>query len=291
MNTPIPSFSVNVDPTNPGQFFACCGLLELADRLWPGAEGWFAKDGRQFHVACGDHNLGQLLSAVGNVRLESSLGDDGLKRLGTLLSAAKDSLTEKDRIEKERLKRLWKVERVHMSAPFNMQLDWWWDELSGATLLKTWAAKQFVLEIARPLVNAIRDTDWTHRGIENCLSTPARLTGLPFYFDADNNTQNTPRDFGVATADVKLAPNDRPLVEALTFFALQRYRPSRTQSSELVQYATWQTSQMPCVAAAIAAGRVHLPDVRRFEFRMLYRTKYMKAFLPSKPVSQNGDQQ
>ena len=33
---------VNVDPTNPGQFFACCGLLELADRLWPGAEGWFA---------------------------------------------------------------------------------------------------------------------------------------------------------------------------------------------------------------------------------------------------------
>ncbi len=25
-------------PTNPGQFFACCGLLELADRLWPGAE-------------------------------------------------------------------------------------------------------------------------------------------------------------------------------------------------------------------------------------------------------------
>ena len=35
-------FSVAVDPTNPGQFFACCGLLELADRLWPGAEGWFA---------------------------------------------------------------------------------------------------------------------------------------------------------------------------------------------------------------------------------------------------------
>ena len=30
------SFSVNVDPTNPGQFFACCGLLELADRLWQG---------------------------------------------------------------------------------------------------------------------------------------------------------------------------------------------------------------------------------------------------------------
>jgi len=41
---------VNVDPTNPGQFFACCGLLELADRLWPGAEGWFEKG--EFCVEC-----------------------------------------------------------------------------------------------------------------------------------------------------------------------------------------------------------------------------------------------
>jgi CRISPR-associated protein Csx14 len=36
-----PNIHLRVDPTNPGQFFACCGLLELADRLWGGAEGWF----------------------------------------------------------------------------------------------------------------------------------------------------------------------------------------------------------------------------------------------------------
>ena len=41
INEPI---RVRVDPTNPGQFFACCGLLELADRLWDGAEGWFEDD-------------------------------------------------------------------------------------------------------------------------------------------------------------------------------------------------------------------------------------------------------
>jgi CRISPR-associated protein Csx14 len=33
------SLRIKVDPTNPGQFFACCGLLELADRLWSGAQG------------------------------------------------------------------------------------------------------------------------------------------------------------------------------------------------------------------------------------------------------------
>jgi len=33
------SIRINVAPTNPGQFFACCGLLELADRLWPERRG------------------------------------------------------------------------------------------------------------------------------------------------------------------------------------------------------------------------------------------------------------
>ncbi len=34
---------ITVDPANHGQFLACCGLLELADRLWPATEGWFEK--------------------------------------------------------------------------------------------------------------------------------------------------------------------------------------------------------------------------------------------------------
>lgn len=52
MTSPPASISVAVDPTNPGQFFACCGLLELADRLWPGAEGWFTEGGSEFKIAC-----------------------------------------------------------------------------------------------------------------------------------------------------------------------------------------------------------------------------------------------
>jgi CRISPR-associated protein Csb3 len=36
-----PQITMNADVTNPGQFFACCGLLELAHRLWPGTEAWF----------------------------------------------------------------------------------------------------------------------------------------------------------------------------------------------------------------------------------------------------------
>jgi CRISPR-associated protein Csb3 len=32
---------IPVDLTNPGQFFACCGFLELASPFWPDADGWF----------------------------------------------------------------------------------------------------------------------------------------------------------------------------------------------------------------------------------------------------------
>jgi CRISPR-associated protein Csx14 len=41
MITPDPDLTLAVTPRNPGQFFACCGVLELASRLWPGSEGWF----------------------------------------------------------------------------------------------------------------------------------------------------------------------------------------------------------------------------------------------------------
>ena len=36
------SFSVHVDVRNPGQFFACCGLFELASRAEPPAAAWWS---------------------------------------------------------------------------------------------------------------------------------------------------------------------------------------------------------------------------------------------------------
>ena len=60
------SIRVTVDPTNPGQFFACCGLLELADRLWPGAEGWF--EGREFCISVRRRHWRTLIRGVTSAR-------------------------------------------------------------------------------------------------------------------------------------------------------------------------------------------------------------------------------
>jgi CRISPR-associated protein Csb3 len=283
MTDPTPSITVALDPTNPGQFFACCGILELADRLWPGAEGWFAEGGREFKVACGGR-LSELLASLVSAKLDSSLTDDGLKRLGSLLSAPKTSLTRQDQIDKERLRAMWQRERVSLSAPFHLSLDWWWDEASSVKALKTWAAKQFVLDIARPMLAAIGQVQWTDETPSPCLSTIAKLSGLPFYFDGANNTQSTPRDFGVAPYAVKQVSSDRPLVELLTFFALQRFRPYRPPKSDLIRYSLWSVPLSSGAAGAAVCGALELPGEQRFEFRMLYRTEYMKAVLPAQPI-------
>jgi len=41
MSQTFHTIRVNVDPTNPGHFFACCGLFELASRIAEDTEGWF----------------------------------------------------------------------------------------------------------------------------------------------------------------------------------------------------------------------------------------------------------
>lgn len=279
-----PSITVAVDPTNPGQFFACCGLLELADRLWPGAEGWFSEDGREFRMACGEHSLPELLAELGKAKFESSLGSAGLKRLGSLKSKDKKKRTAQDWADLERLDAMWKVERIHLSAPFDLWLDWWWNDNSGVKALKTWAAKQLVLDIARPMLTAIGNMTWADESPSACLSAVTKLSGLPFYFDAANYTQNTPRENGFAPGVVKHAPNDRPLIELLPFVGLQRFRPERPEKSDLIRYTLWPVPLKPNVAGAAASGWLTIPGSRTFEFQMLYRTDYMKAILPALPV-------
>ncbi|MDP1796631.1 MAG: hypothetical protein Q8K78_04085, partial [Planctomycetaceae bacterium] len=72
MTNPEPNIRVQVDVTNPGQFFACCGLLELADRLWPGAEGWFTEEASVFQITRAGSLL-ELLDAITNLTLTNTM--------------------------------------------------------------------------------------------------------------------------------------------------------------------------------------------------------------------------
>lgn len=278
------SIRVAVDPANPGQFFACCGLLELADRLWPGAEGWF--ENGEFAIQCGG-TLSELLAELADAELNSSLTDQELKRLGTLLSANKAKLNQADTEEKARLSALWKRERVHLSEPFDLWIDWWFDEETGGKAMKTWAAKQLVLEIARPMLRILKDQNWSATATTDLLTRTARVKSVPFYFDSHNNCQSTPRDtgFGLYTLrnDIATQGNVRPLLELMAFLGIQRFRPCATANKKLLSFSLWSTPLPIAVARVAAAGLLSQTGERRYGFRMLFRSEYMKAFLPAEP--------
>jgi len=283
MSDPTPTIRVPVDVTNPGQFFACCGLLEMADRLWPGAEGWFDRDRLYFNISCkGDFS--SLIDAIQRISVSSSVGAAGLKRLGTLMSVATKSLAKMDLQEKVDLRAKWHVETLRFTGPIEITVDWWWNASRETTVLKTWAAKQFILGIVEPMLESVKaaeriesDEVWT--------SAPSSV-GLPLYFDSSASSQSTALDAGFSGNDIGLDRLESfdPLVELMSFIAFQRFRPVRGDEADSLGYALWHYPFSPTVAAAAMAGAVISNRRSQFRFRVLKRTTYMKALLPANPI-------
>jgi CRISPR-associated protein Csb3 len=154
-----------VDPTNPGQFFACCGLLELADRMWAGAEGAFSSAGREFTIIAGKElgagSEAALLASLASCDIMSSMTDERLAVLKRLLNQGKSSRSETDLAVERELKEQWKRERITFGDPFGISVDWWSDDRSGGSSFKTWAGKQIVLDLVRGMQAALRSPEWT----------------------------------------------------------------------------------------------------------------------------------
>lgn len=283
MNNPISNICVRVDPTNPGQFFACCGLFELADRLWPGAEGWFTRD--EFRLSCLGP-MSTLLNSLQHVTLESSLGDEGIKRLGTLLSVGKSSLSPEDSREKLRLKAMWEKESLLLGCPFNLTINWWRDEHNNRTALKTWAAKQMIVEIARPLLDETLQLAKDGRGEEVVHRT--LLGGTTLHFDSDNQAQASALDVGFSTYDLRRVMNtrrpSRPALELFSLIGLQRFGVPRSIDGSVFCFRTWMIPLPLVASAAVATGAVPLRSSLAFSFRLFNRTKYMKSFMPATPT-------
>jgi CRISPR-associated protein Csb3 len=283
MNDGVPNISVNVDVTNPGQFLACCGLLELAHRLCPGAEGWF--EGSAFHIS-GSMGLDRILEQLIAADIRSSLSPEELRSLARLLSKEKDALTENERAEKTRLQRMWRIERLRLGRPFDIWLDWWRDDRGERTDLKTWAAKQMVAEMAG-LMFAIVRRQISRRPAADCgLFFESNDDSLPFNFDSDLCRTGNARDAGFSADTLGFKSSYRPLLELLAFIALQRFHPTSLSDGKLFVYCAWGVPLPPPIAAAAASGAISVQPQRRYGFALFNRTKYMKAFLPATAIEE-----
>ncbi len=185
---PESAISIRVDPANPGQFFACCGLLELADRLWGGAEGWFENEDTKFSLTTRDsgHDTQDLIGALVDARLSSDLTPSlqcELQKLEKRNRQLRQTGKELLKTEEQRRADLGKLLRegpISIGKRFDYVLDWWLNEKEKGSfsaihvgnapatrreqqepdddaIPKTWAGRQEVLRIAQAaLVDTVR---------------------------------------------------------------------------------------------------------------------------------------
>jgi CRISPR-associated protein Csb3 len=283
----IEPIRIIVDPSNPGQFFACCGLLELADRLWPGAEGSFV-DG-VFGIDS-EGSLTEVVKCIADCCLTNTMSAAQHARFKaiTAMKVKERKSTPGVEDEEKELGALLREAPIVLKEPFNITLDWFADDYAGGSRFKTWAGRQSVLEIASAMKNALKADGWRN---EKCLSFSDRECGLPFNFDSDLGGQGGAIDVGfsfdplAASALTRIETSAKPALELLAFIGLQRFRPSQIKGENRYVYSAWNRPLSIQVAMPAACCAMPVGDSRRFEFRLLYRTKYLKSFLPAIPFT------
>jgi len=263
MSNPEPTIRVNVDVTNPGQFFACCGLLELADRLWDEAEGWFV--GREFCIAV-NGTLPDLIRAVSTAELVQLDPDDDTSS------------------------------PIRIDKPFRtLRLDWWQDDRAGGKELKVWAGSMESYGIARAMQHAMRCDSFLSPGLLDVgmiVRDPDdnEKKKEPYYFDARRAPNAHSRDVGFSPNALQMTTTAFPAVELLCLVGLQRCLPAKTDHPRVFEYFTWAKPVPPTLLPPVVAGEVTLPGSYGYRFENWYRTgqKKHKAFRSAIPLSNGG---
>lgn len=259
MTIPKAAIRVKVDVTNPGQFFACCGLLELADRLWPSAEGWF--ESGEFRIAQVKGTQSDVLKELTGAELKQFDPSDDFSS------------------------------PIEIGAPFNLRLDWWTDEKSGGRQLKVWAGSMRSVRIARAMRGKLSEAKLQtevlfDQGmiVYDPLEPDKKVE--PYYFDARRGGNAQALDIGFMPDALKMTTAAYPAVEFLCLVGLQRARPVRTDTPRVFDYFTWSVPLPVCLIPVAVSGLLPHVGHRGYRFENSFRTdqKKHKAFLPATPL-------
>lgn len=241
----------NVDLTNPGQYFGCCGVFELAQRLWPGVTAHF--DEATFVVSDGD--LKQLVTEVAKTPIE-------------VLEPANQTSSA-----------------LRLAEPFDLRIGWWTLERG----LKTWAGRMSVDRIAASLQRDLPNT-LNNRFFDDghvVIGADGKKVE-PYYFDARRGATALPLDVGFSSDALSQETVAFSATEFLTLVGLERFRPCELRP-RIYRYRAWR-SPLPVTLAALAAADAIPMDGPRFQFESAYRTdqRKHKAFSPA--ILVNGDE-
>jgi CRISPR-associated protein Csb3 len=255
VSNPEPRTRVNVDVTNPGQFFACCGLLELAARIDPSTLAQF--EGGHFVIHA---NVRAVLDRFFECKVDTSAKND--EEAG--------ETDDNDNIDSHR----GRIYPMTLREPFNLRLDWWTDEEAQRQKLKTWTAGQHVTDLLvgyhkgknkakyipsmrEHFAEAVKQSpdDWLRE---------ARPIEAPMAFSYDSRlSRNKALDQGHTAKSIMAFS---PAVDVLTLIGLQRFRPLMLEPWSRNLYCTWSQPLPVVIAAVTALGLIPQLIDSRFEF-------------------------
>lgn len=267
MNNPEQTISINVDVSNPGQFFACCGLLELASRIDPNSTARF--ENGQFLVNGDVRSLLEVFFKC-HVTVDTSVtsmnGDTGDED---------DSADDNNEVDSHR----GRIYPMTLHEPFNLRLDWWTDEGAQRQKLKTWTAGQRVTDLllgyhksqkrkGKPeLVPIPSMREHFAEAVERCpqdwLREPMPIK-VPMAFSYDSRlSRNNALDQGhVGNSTMAFSP----AIDVLTLVGLQRFRPKMLEIWTRNLYCTWSQPLPVEIAAVTALGLIPQLIDSCFEF-------------------------
>ena len=251
MSNPDPTIRINVDVSNPGQFFACCGLLELASRIDMNSTAQF--DNGHFLIN-GD------VSAVLDHFFRCSVNVD------TIVTGKNDDedgevVGDDNDIDPHR----GRTYPMTLGEPFNLRLDWWNDEEAQRQKLKTWTAGQRVTDLLlgyhkkqkrkgkteQAYIPSMRErfAEAVKQSPEDWLREALPIK-VPMAFSYDSRfSRNNALDQGhVGNSTMAFSP----AVDVLTLVGLQRFRPLMLETWARNLYCIW-SQPLPVEIASVAS--------------------------------------
>ncbi len=237
------NITVNMDVTNPGQFFACCGLLELAHRIDRSATAFFEPG--SFLI---DADVPKILDAFFKceVTVETTAADD-------------DEGDDEPNVDAHR----GRTYPMILGEPFGLRLDWWRDDAAQAQKLKTWTAGQRVTDLLREhhkgkkrvRIPSMREhfaevvakypNDWLREAMP--IESP-----YPYGFDSRLGRNNA-LDLGhFGQGDMAFSPG----IDVLTLVGFQRFRPVTIETWTRNRYCTLCKPLTVEIASLAALGLI-----------------------------------
>jgi len=271
MSQPEPNITVNVDVTNPGQFFACCGLLELAYRLWPDAEvtGGFSAPRFERSRFCVLANAAFKLDGVVKklLQCERKAVDPYRPIMGSNGKPVADAK---------------KTKPIMLGEPISLRLNWWLDELAGKqTEFKLWGSHLTSEGLISQMVNAV-----TTDSVADSALLESR-TGMSSRIGLDARSSWNTLDEGFSPNDQGLLVDTYPSTELLGAVGLQTFRPIQVDGGYV--YTCWPTPMPTIVARAVTSGSVRVEGTTRYRFEIGVRGK-LKFFTKATPYERNNNE-